>query len=289
MGLKCILFFQFFLLVNGFRAASQEVPGESRKFDHFLEIGLGVNYHALRDEATSPLTYKGFQPAIHIQYFFDNHRFLGIVEENFFMGSLVTRNYSARDKNKAKSYNNELSFGALYNIRNFAKSSFFLGGEFSTLANFRQNEKFNNANINYEVMASLSPIAMFEYQSSWKAGKLNLGLFSVNKRNRDFKMQYALSVPVFTTLFRPGYVTISDFVDYNSLVVDPENIYYTSLNHFFQVKNRFILYYILHNNNMLKFNYNFSYYNFFRNDNPVKGFHSTFFLSVVFRFTNNTL
>ena len=163
----------------------------------------------------------------------------------------------------------------------------FVGGEFLTMTNIRQNEKFNNANINYEVALSVAPSAMFEYRTSWKAGKLNLGFVSLNKRDRNFKMQYIVSIPVFTAMARPGYVTINDFVDENSMVVSSENVNYVTFNNLFLIKNRFNFYYVLHNNNMLKFNYNFSYYNYYKNLNPVKGIHSAFYVSIVFRFTNN--
>jgi hypothetical protein len=273
--------------VSGYYACAQEQPPKVRAFNHFLEIGLGMNYHATRDEATSPLIYRGYQPSFHLQYFFNNRKSIGIIDENFSVGYLKNRNYSSKDKNRALSFNNELSFNVLYNLKNYKQSTVYFGGEFQTLTNIRQNEKFNNANINYEVGLSLAPSAMFEYNTSWKEGRLNLGLFSVKKHDRNFKMQYALSIPVFSAIARPGYVTINDFVDESSMVVDSENIKYVTFDHLFLIKNKFNFYYILHNNNMLKFNYNFMYYNYYKNLNPVKGFHSAFFVSIVFRFTNN--
>jgi hypothetical protein len=260
---------------------------KQRKFNHFLELGLGLNYHAVRDLGTSPLTYTGFQPAFHLQYFFANQKFMGIVDENFYIGKLKTRNFSSKDDNKAHSYNNELSFSAFYNYRNYRNSSLFFGGELGTLVNIRLNDKFNNANLNYEFFVSLSPSLLYEYRSSWSAGKLNLGLFSVNKRDRSFKFQYGLTIPVFTTLLRPGFITISDFVNENNLMVEMENIKFVSFDRLFVIKNKFNFYYILHNNNMLKFNYVFNYYSYYQNLNPVKGFNSAFFVSIVFRFTNN--
>jgi hypothetical protein len=276
-----------YIFFAGSFVCAQEQSPKVRSYNHFLEIGLGLNYHATRDEATSPLIYRGYQPSFHLQYFFSNRNSLGIIDENFSFGYLKNRNYSSKDKNRALSFNNELSFSSLYQLKSTEKSTIFLGGELLTMTNIRQNEKFNNANINYEVALSLAPSAMFEYRTSWQAGKLNLGFFSLKKQDRNFKMQYALSLPVFTALARPGYVTINDFVDENSLIVDSKNINYMTFDHLFLLKNRFNFYYILHNNNMLKFNYNFTYYSYYKNPNPVKGFHSAFYVSIVFRFTNN--
>lgn len=286
MGIRTICLIMIFVFADLYVCA-QEPPPKVRTFNHFLEIGLGFNYHATRDEATSPLIYGGNQPAFHLQYFFSNRKFLGIIDENFSVGYLKNRIYSSKDKNRALSFNNDLAFTTLYNWRNREKSTVFIGGELLTMANIRQNDKFNNANINYEVGFSLAPSGMFEYRTSWQAGKLNLGLFSVKKHDRSFKIQYALSVPVFTALARPGFVTINDFVDESSLVVDSKNINFVTFDHLLLVKNKFNFYYILHNNNMLKFNYNFIYYNYYKNLNPVKGFHSAFYVSIVFRFTNN--
>lgn len=287
MGVRTIFLITFFFVFTDLYVCAQEPPRKVRTYNHFLEIGLGFNYHAFRDEATSPLIYRGNQPSFHLQYFFSNRKILGTIDENFSVGYLKNRNYSSKDKNRALSFNNDLSFSTLYNFRNREKSTVFIGGELLTMTNIRQNDKFNNANINYEVGFSLAPSAMFEYRTSWQAGKLNLGLFSLKKRDRNFKMQYALSLPVFSAIARPGYVTINDFVDESSMVVDSENINYVTFDHLFLMKNRFNFYYILHNNNMLKFNYNFTYYNYYKNLNPVKGFHSAFYVSIVFRFTNN--
>lgn len=162
-----------------------------------------------------------------------------------------------------------------------------MGGEFGSIVNIRLNEKFNNANLNYEAMVFLAPSAMFEYRTSWKDGRINIGFFSLKKRDRDFKLQYSMSVPVITTLLRPGFVTISDFVDNNSLPVEKENIRIVSFNRLFVLKSQINLYYILHNNNMLKLNYKLSYFSYNKDYNPVKGFNSAFFLSIVFRFNNN--
>jgi hypothetical protein len=282
----------FFFIISCFAFAnsnvhSQEIITKKRTYNHFLEIGLGLNYHATRDEATSPLIYSGYQPAFHLQYFFTNNKWLGIIDENFSVGYLKTNHYSSNDNNRALSFNNELSFTALYKYKSYTKSNLYVGGEFLSLTNIRQNDKFNNANINYEAGICLAPSAMLEYRNSWKAGRLNLGLFSVKKRDRNFKMQYALSIPVFSALARPGYVTINDFVDENSQGFNSDNIGYITFNHMFLMKNRFNFYYQLHNNNMLKFNYNFIYYNYYKSLNAVKGFHSSFYVSIVFRFTNN--
>lgn len=287
MGIKFFSFLSLLACSSMSTYAQEKNIADTTRSQHFLEIGLGTDYHAVRDKGTSPLTYEGLLPAIHLQYFISNKRFMFIIDENFYVGNLRTRNYDYDDKNIALSYNNELSFSTLYNVKNYKSSTLYFGGEFGTIANIRLNEKFNNANLNYEIMASLAPSAMLEYRTSWNGGKINLGFFTLKKRDRNFKLQYGLSLPLITTILRPGFVTISDFVDNNSLPVEMENVRVASFDHLFVVKNKFNLYYVLYNNNLLKLNYTLNYFSFYRDFNPVKGFNSAFFVSIVFRFSNN--
>ncbi|HEX3006029.1 MAG TPA: hypothetical protein VHO90_00280 [Bacteroidales bacterium] len=275
--------FHSFLYVS----AQESIEKQEVVSNHFLEIGLGLNCHGVRDLGTSPLTYKGYLPQIHLQYLFLNKRYSGILEENFSIGYLKTRNYPDPDDNRAVSYNNELAFDLLYSLKSSQKTSFYMGGQLGTLVDIRSNEKYNNANLNYEILATLSPTVLFEYRTSLKKGDLVSESLNQRKRDRDFKFQYILTVPVLTGILRPGYVTISDFVDDSGLVLTKDNITLSSFDHLVCFKNRFNFYYILHNNNMLKLNYNLSYFSYYGNYNPVRGFSSSFMVSVVFRFSNN--
>lgn len=252
-----------------------------KKKSHFLEVGLGFNYHSIRDKGTSPLTYKGLLPSIHLQYFIQNDRFLGILDENFNIGYI--RSGTSSGRSKAISYNNTLAFSALFKVNGVKRTTFFAGGELGSMANIRVNDKFSNADLNYDIMAFVASSAMIE----WNGGKLNLSFTPDKKKHREFKLQYIVSVPVFTALLRPGYVTINDFADDKSLAIETENTRFVSFDHLFLIKNRFTLYYILHNENMIKFNYSFDYFSYYPNYNPVKGFHSTYMLSLVFRFNNH--
>lgn len=281
--------FSFFTLVFfiSLSAHAQKFKKDSAtKFNHFLEIGVGANYNAIRDEGTSPLTYKGFIPGIHFQYLFHNNRFLGCIDENFSIGNLNTRNFPA-DKNRAVAYNNDLSFDALYLLKKRGKFAVFGGGKLGTMANIRSNDKFNNASLNYEFMIDLSPSVLMEYQTSWNAAKVNLGILTMNRRDRNIKLQYGISLPVVATILRPGFVTINDFVDDNSLAIEMKDTRLVTVSRLLMVRSRFNFYYILHNRNMLKFNYNFTFFNYNRRFNPVKSINSAFFVSIVFRFNNN--
>lgn len=252
-----------------------------KKKIHFLEVGLGFNYHSVRDKGTSPLTYSGLLPSMHLQYFFRNNHFLGILDEDFNIG--LIRSGTGSGRSKATSYNNTLAFSALFKVYGEKRSLFFAGAELGSMANVRVNDKFSNADLNYDIMAFLAPSAMVE----WNGGKLNLSFSADKKKHREFKFQYIVSIPVLTALLRPGYVTINDFADEKSLTIETENTRFVSLDHLFLIKNRFTLYYILHNENMIKFSYNFDYFSYYRNYNPVKGFHSTYMLALVFRFNNH--
>lgn len=261
--------------------AQDEVPREHGKYNHFLEIGLGTNYHAVRDNGTSPLTYKGFLPAFHLQYFIENKKFIGIINENFYTGNIRTEENSS-GLSQSYSYNNELSFTALYPIKRMGKKTIYMGGELGTMVNVRVNEKFQNADINYEGLLFLGPSAMLDWKISWQSKK-------VLEKERKLRLQYGISLPVVNAILRPGYATIHDFVDDNSLAIEQKNIRIVSFEHMFLIKNRFTVYYNLHNNNMLKLNYDFNYFSYYKQFNPVKGFSSAVTLSIVFSFTDNKL
>lgn len=248
---------------------------------------MGLNYFAVRDMETSPLTYRNFIPSLHLQYSLSKGRFLGLLDENFSIGYLVTKNYPEEDDNRALGINNDLAVNAYYKYGEHLRSKFYLGGELVATTNFRLNDKFNNANLNYEIMLSLAPSFMYEYSTSWKAGKLNLGLFKLNKRDRNVKFQYYLGIPVISDVLRPGYVTIYDFVDSESDSYSLKDSKVVSFNKLFILRNRFNFYYILSNQNMLKLSYNLNYYNYHTDYNPVKGVSSSLILSVCFKFNNN--
>lgn len=277
----------FLLTISLGNMYAQPIGNNTGKANHFLEVGLGMNSHAIRDKGTSPLLYKGLLPAVHLQYLLTKSNFIGIINENFYIGYLKTRNYQTIDNNKALSINNDLTFTALFRVKSRNRINFYAGGELGTLANVRLNDKFNNANLNYEIMVSLGPSAMLEYNTSWKSGRINLGLVSFKKRDRNLKFQYSMSMPVLTNVLRPGYATINDFVDNNNYTIKLDEFKLTSFKNLFMFRNRFTLYYILRNNNMLKFNYDFNYFSYYNTYNPVRGINSSLMFSIVFRFTNN--
>lgn len=256
---------------------------------HFLEIGLGINYHGIRDNATSPLIYQGFLPSFHLEYFMRNNKFLGIAENCFSIGYLKTRNYPASDGNKATSYNDNLSLRSYFKIAEAGNSpvSIYAGGDIDMMGNVRLNNKFNNASLNYEIVAALAPSMLLEYRTSWNAKTIHAGFLNIKLRDRALLLQYSIGVPVLSDILKPGYVTISDFVDNSKNAIDIHNFKLTSFNKFFMVNNRIMVYYILHNQNMLKLEYKLGYFNYYHDQSPVNSFTSTLMLSIVFRFSNN--
>jgi hypothetical protein len=284
------LIISFVFVSLTWRGVGQDIlrfPFKKPVTSHFLEIGSGLNYFAVRDLETSPLTYKNCISSLHFQYFLVKGRFLGLWDENFSIGHLVTKNYPDNDHNKALVINNDMAIGAYFRYREHYRSKFYVGGELIATSNFRMNDKFNNANLNYEIMLSLAPSFMYEYKTSWKAGKINLGLFKLNKRDRNIMLQYHISIPVISDVLRPGYVSIYDFVDNESSTYSIKDSQLASFNTLFIIRNRFNFYYLLRNQNMLKLSYNLNYYNFHPDYNPVKGISTSLMFSVVFKFNSN--
>jgi hypothetical protein len=260
-----------------------------KSLNHFLEIGLGLNNHGVRDKGTSPLIYDGFLPSFHLEYFIKGTKFLGIAENSFSIGYLKTRNYPTFDSNRATSYNEDLSLRTYFEIGKSKNSvtRYYLGGDLNLLANIRINDKFNNASLNYEFIASLAPSFLVEYKTGWKAKSTNSRLFGFKKRDREIYLQFSTSVPLLSDILRPGYVTINDFVDNTNNAININNFKFASINKLFIVNNRFTVYYMLHNLNMLKLEYKFGYFNYAQPLDPVQGFYSSIMLSIVFRFSNN--
>lgn len=255
---------------------------------HYLDIGLGFTNHATRDKSTSPLIYEGFLPSLHLQYTLANSKFCGILDYDFGIGYLTTRNYPAYDGNQALSINNDFSVRPYFLVSHLSrKTAFFLGADLGFMANVRLNNKFNNASFNYDFFLTMAPSAMFQIQSAWKGRDVSIGFLRFHRRDRNLKFQYALSMPVVTNALRPSYTGVSDFVDNNTSDISMQNVKTVTFNQFFMVNNRFSVYYILNNSNMLKLDYTFLYYNYHPAYNTLQGFKSALMFSIVFNFSKH--
>jgi hypothetical protein len=250
-----------------------------------LEFGLNSGWYAVRDNGTSPLIYKGFLPGAHIGVSIYHKQMVAFTDFNFYMGHLATRNYPELDGNKAKAYNSNLSFGMAHRLTSIStpKTSFFLGSSISVLANFRENEKFNNANFNYEGIASLGPLAIVEKEIKFSPKQLNLALFRWPFRDRTVKLSSSFFIPVLAGVSRPPYTTIDDFVDGVSPRFSLKKVKTVSLDKLFCLTSRSSISYYLHNGNKLMLSYIWYYYNYHPSANKVNSVSGSVSFSVVFR------
>jgi hypothetical protein len=240
---------------------------------HFLQLGLSCGSFAVRDYETSALVYHGCLPGVQAGMTFYGKKMLTLFEFNFSHGHQVTRNYPSTDDNRALSYNSNLEFGVAVNLSSpkLSKTSVFLGGYFGLLANFRNNAKFNNANFNYEGIASVGPLVRVEKEMK--------GPFS----NHIIKFSTMLVVPVINGLARPPYPAIDDFVDGVSPEFKLKKTEVISFDHFFSLRSQTDLGYYFQNGNRFMLSYHWYNYNYYRSVNKLRSVAGYFSLSFSLR------
>jgi hypothetical protein len=228
--------------------------------EHFLQLGISGGNFAVRDYETSALVYQGCLPGVQAGMTLYGKKMLILLEYNFSHGHQVTRNYPSTDENRALSYNSNLEFSMAVNLGSpkHSRTTIFLGGYFGILANFRNNAKFNNANFNYEGIASVGPIVRVE-----KEAKLPFSGHMV-------KFSTMLVVPVINGLSRPPYPAIDDFVDGISPEFKLKKTEIVSFGHFFSLRSQTDLVYYFQNGNRIMLGYHWYNYNYYRFVNKLR-------------------
>jgi hypothetical protein len=266
------------LIANSYRKTNQK----------YIRLAITESKFAVRDEATSPLIYKGNIPGLALGFNYFSPLRIFTFDYHLSVGYLTTRNYPATDKNKAKGYNNRITLNILYNLkpRSVLKTPFYLGFNIDCIGNIRDNSKLTNTSFNYEIFCALGPSFLYEKTLNLGADAINAGLLGHLLNNRKVKITAQGSLPLITAALRPSYIIINDFLA-GERNIEPAMTQIVFLDKYFQASFELGFQYILHNRNSFKFSYQWYYYNFTSRYNPVNAVSGSLSFSFLFLLNNN--
>lgn len=259
---------------------------ERKARDKYLNAGAGIVKMSTKDQATSPLLYSGPTAMLKLEYLVHSEKLIKTFDISGGVGYLRT------DKNLASGNAAGLYFNFRFNHLHKAfqigdeKVKGYLGGAVDFTNFSRINYKFGNALYNYEYMFSLGLAGRFELPFSYQSKDFKFLGMKFHRRNRKLRLSWQMYLPVLTTIYRPNYVSILNFADPETSLVNSEN-FKSGLFTYFQFHSELELYYILHNNNMLKLSYLWEFHQYDPGYNKVQGALNGIYFSFILRLNNN--
>lgn len=288
-----LVFIASALLVSAQQAENPDEPSSKKAIrkarDKYLGLGLGFSYVRVTDNATSPLSYRGWQfPAAKLDYLVHSDRIIKTLETDFSFGFLSTRTETPWFDPTTTSYFVALRYNILYRIKTLAKDriNWYLGPEFNINGHFRVNYKYGNSAFTFDNYNGIGVATRFELPFRWNAKDVKFWFMNFKRRDRDLRLSWQLSMPVVSLMIRPSYVTITNFID-PALQARITNDHVTG-GFFvpFNIRSQTELYYVLHNQNMLKLSYIWNFYSHDPGYNKVQSaFHGLLF-SMILKFNN---
>lgn len=286
-----ILFFLLFCTLFSF-AQNNQKKEERKKIrkarDKYLVTGFGGSCVKATDNATSPLMYKGFASAASLNYFVHSEKVIKSLETDFSFGFLNSRTESPWYQQKNTSIIFNIRFYKLYQLRKILneKINWYLGGEVFINSSFRINNKYGNSAFNFEGYTGLAAATRFEFPFSYKARKVKIWFMNFNRRDRDLRLSFQASLPIVNFLVRPTYVTVTNFIDPDLQTAITKDHTYGGFFVPFSIRTNTELYYVLHNQNMLKLSYAWSFFSHNPGYNKVQTASHNFLISYIFKFNN---
>ncbi len=239
------------LLLLPLISVSENDTIKSRKYTGYFDSSVGISYFYLRDNATSPLIYKGlnFSSDLRIMFLNNKMRHGAILGFNYGKLKPVSIYNSSRIENIGTGidyfYLRKFSEINDKNITLFAGLSINIGG------NIRDHSRYVNNSISYEQVNSLN----INFQSEY-----NFTLFK-----RDFQLIYRTYSPFYAFVLRPSFASSvpEGFIDQtgNNFKAYLESCNHLTFNKYFRWNNSFDLCYILKNGNKLRLSYGWDFYN----------------------------
>ena len=240
----------------------------------FLQFGFGGSLFNVRDKSTSPLIYSGSMVSGNIGLYYFSDRSYYSIDECFSYGNLGTRNYPEIENSRADSYNNFFQVNFLWRLNHFKSKyyRYYLGTHLDLISNFRNNQKFNNANLNYEIMMGIGPSFCVYHQFQLR-----------DLKNRTMAVTATLNIPLLIPVLRPQYNVVGDFVA-GKHQVEISNTQLKFINKLFAPNLNLQMYYFLRNKNALKISYFWNFYRYDPGFNAVNAVNSTLTFSFLYRF-----
>lgn len=225
--------------------------------DRYLWLGYGFSFTNVLDKATSPLNYSGFNFAnSSLGYLVHSDKIISTLEFDFAYNDLKSRTSTPWYDPHNTSFIANIRYNRLFKIKSINnRVNWYVGPEININNHFRIDYKFGNSAFTYDSYAGIGAATRFEIPFSWKGKQVKIWFIKFNRRDRDLRFSWLLSMPLVSMIVRPTYVTITNFID-------PEQQSSLQKEHFtggvlvpFAIRSQAELYYTLHNQNMLKLSY----------------------------------
>jgi len=293
MQRRILFFILFFAGLSGYSQDMADLEpanpkkAERKARDKYLGLGLGMSYIKVTDNTTSPLMYKGLQfPAAKLDYLVHSVKIIKTLETDFSFGWLSTRTETPWYDPTNTSYFVAIRYNILYNIKKPAngKINLYVGPELNINGHFRVNYKYGNSAFTFDNYNGVGVATRVEFPFSYTSKKVKVWFMNFNRRDRTLRLSWQLSMPLVSYMIRPTYVTITNFIDpdlQSKITSDhTDGGFFVPLN----IRSQAELYYILHNQNMLKLSYIWNYYHHDPGYNKVQSAYHGFLFSFVFKF-----
>ncbi|MGB3619647.1 MAG: hypothetical protein WBA12_16120 [Catalinimonas sp.] len=241
----------------------------------YMQLGAGASLFTLRDEAMSPLRYRGLNFSAVGAYQKEKGCTFQRFEFVFHYGELLPDIYDFSLNGIAEHLRGELDYAYLRRVRPGAAGPYrwWLGGALSALGTYRLHLLYSNNAYNWEVLTHLNV-----------AGRVARDL---RLWGRTFKLNYEAAVPLVGVGWRPFYTSI-----WAEELLNPEERTlgngvrsgrFFTLNRFFRYRSRLALDYPFANGNALRLTYAWDYYRYAA-EQPTSVGSQQLLLSTLFRF-----
>lgn len=204
-----------------------------------MPFGFGYGYETVKDVSLSPVSYSGSLGRINIGYYFQNEKWISMLDIAGLAG------YQYPDVDSENNYRQTLSIlgRATYHLSRKVHSTkndweFFVGLMSYNLWDYREHNSYGNSSTNYT--------GLFSFGAAFTAQKT----FEFLKKNWAFS--YQLGLPVGTYFMRPGY--IKPFL--NQEIANKDFAFWGD---YYTIDSRADLIWLLPNGNQLRLSYNWDY------------------------------
>lgn len=269
--------------------SNEERKTERKNRDKYLGVGPFFSYTKVVDNTTSPLVYKGFNfPGASIGYHVHSAKRIKTFETDFAAGNLNTSTETPWYNPVNTSYLLVARYNILYRLNRFSTESlrWYIGPEFNINGHFRVNYKYGNSAFTFDNYNGVGVASRIELPFSWESRELKFWFIKINRRDRDLRLSWQVSMPLASFMVRPTYVTITNFIDpelQTKITTDHINGgFLIPLN----IRSQTELTYILHNQNMIRLGYIWNFYSHDPGTNKVQSAFHGFVFSFMFKFNH---
>jgi hypothetical protein len=256
----------------------------------YLSSGFGVMKMSAKDKATSPLLYSGPAAFANLEYLIHSEKLIKTFGLSAGGGTLRTDKEYHPGLTRGYATGIYFNFRFLYlmKIMKFAKDkvTWHIGPGLDLTNYSRINFKYGNSAYNYEYMLDIGVASRIEFPFGYKSKECKFLGMKFRRRDRQYRLSWQIYMPVAGSVFRPGYVSITNFSAPEESVFN-STILQTGVFKYFELSSNIELFYLLHNGNMLKLSYLWEYYQFNPGFNKVQGALNGVYFSFVFKFNDD--